>query len=60
MKWMFGEKVVQLVEGFRDAGRHSVHWDGRDRDGRDLASGFYLYRLQVGDWTETRKLLLLR
>ena len=55
-----GQKVMNLVEGPRDAGSYTLRWDGRDGRGRSLASGVYLYRLQVGKLVETRKLLLLR
>ena len=55
-----GQKVVQLVDGFRAAGQYSINWDGRDAADRPLASGLYLYRLQAGTKVETRKLLLLR
>ncbi len=55
-----GQKVMNLVQGRRDAGSYTLRWDGRDARGRELASGVYLYRLQVGKLVETRKLLLLR
>ena len=55
-----GQKVVTLVEGLRDAGVYKVHWDGRNGDRRELASGVYLYRLRAGTQVETRKSLLLR
>ena len=55
-----GQKVATLVRGTRAAGYHQVFWDGRDEDGAELASGVYLYRLQVGDQLKTRKMLLLR
>ena len=42
------------------AGHHRVHWDGRDEEGRSLASGMYLYRLVTGEDALTRKLMLLR
>jgi hypothetical protein len=57
---LMGQKVAALVEGIREAGTYTVHWDGRVDSGRELASGVYLYRLQAGGQTETRKLLLLR
>jgi len=42
------------------SGFHSVVWDGRDGEGRAVGSGAYLVRLRVGDFRQTRKLLLLR
>jgi len=57
-----GQQVAMLVEGVRKAGTYTVRWDGQDDDGRELASGVYLYRLSIGDGrrVETRKLLLIR
>ncbi len=57
---LVGQKAATLAQGRREAGTYSLTWDGRDDDGRDLASGVYLYRLQAGSQVETRKLLLLR
>ena len=55
-----GQKVVSLADGYRPAGVHAVRWDGRDDGGERVASGAYLYRLQVGDQAAARRLLLLR
>ena len=55
-----GQKVIVLVDGEQTAGTHFVRWDGRDEQGRELASGVYLYRQKAGSQVETRKLLLLR
>ncbi|NKB65855.1 MAG: T9SS type A sorting domain-containing protein [Candidatus Latescibacteria bacterium] len=55
-----GQKVATLAQGLRPAGSYTLGWDGRDEEGRELASGLYLYRLQAGQRVETRKLLLLR
>jgi len=56
-----GQQVATLVDGVRAAGVYALHWDGRDDDDRQLASGVYLYRLRAGEQqVETRKLLLLR
>ena len=57
---IMGQEVRRLVEDHQSAGIYSVHWNGRDNRGRPLATGVYLYRLQAGAQTETRKLLLLR
>ncbi len=55
-----GQHVATLVRGPRSAGRHVLHWDGRDEQGGLLASGLYLYQLQAGSQRQTRKLLLVR
>ena len=55
-----GQQVSTLVDGRCQAGRYAVRWDGRDDQGRTMASGVYLYRLQAGAQVETRKLLLVR
>ena len=55
-----GQQVAELVRGFREAGEYRVHWDGRDGDGRPLASGVYVYRLRSGNRTTTRRMLLLK
>ena len=56
-----GQKVATLVAGHREMGTYTVHWDGTDESGSELASGMYVYRLQAGkEWVETRKLVLVR
>ena len=49
-----------MVEGVREAGSHSVLWDGRDESGEPLPSGVYLYRLRAGEVVQARKIILLR
>ena len=55
-----GQRVAVLHQGPQEAGRHRLHWDGRDEEGRPLASGIYLYRLVTEENVLTRKLTLLR
>jgi hypothetical protein len=50
-----GQNVATLVSSGQRPGHYSVHFDGRR-----LASGVYLCRLQAGDFVQTRKLLLLK
>lgn len=57
---LLGQRVAKLVEGEGHAGVHSIHWDGRDDRGRDVAAGVYLYRLKSATHVQTRKLVLLR
>ena len=55
-----GHQVREFLGHFRSTGVHTVSWDGRDEEGKNLASGIYLYRLQSGAQVSTRKMLLLR
>jgi Zn-dependent M28 family amino/carboxypeptidase len=50
-----GQEVALLVQGEQEAGYHEVRFDASG-----LSSGVYFYRLQTGDFVQTRKLLLLR
>ncbi len=55
-----GRLVRTLVDGQMPAGRHRVIWDGRGEAGQPVASGVYLYRLQAGDFVQTRKMVLMQ
>lgn len=57
---LLGQKIRTLVNEVVDAGEHSIRWDGRDAAGYPTASGVYLYRLQAGEYTATRKMMLIR
>lgn len=55
-----GQRVRSLLAGRLPSGKHSLRFDGKDDSGAPLASGIYLYRLQVGDQQQTRKMVLLK
>lgn len=50
-----GQEVATLVKGLRNAGLHEVQFDASR-----LPSGVYIYRLETGGFSQSRKLLLLR
>ena len=52
---LLGQEVATLFNGKQNAGNHVVEFYPGN-----LSSGVYLYRLQAGDFTDTKKLLLLR
>ena len=43
-----------------DPGFHTLMWDGRDEEGRPVASGVYLIRLRADHFVQVRKALLVR
>ncbi|MBI5267468.1 MAG: T9SS type A sorting domain-containing protein, partial [candidate division Zixibacteria bacterium] len=55
-----GQEVATVIDRFFAAGRHSVTWDGRNGMGTPTASGVYFYRLVTGEFSETKKLALIR
>ncbi|NIW44431.1 MAG: T9SS type A sorting domain-containing protein, partial [candidate division Zixibacteria bacterium] len=57
---MLGQKVKTLVSKPQQAGAHTIQWHAKDDRGNALASGVYLYRLQAGNFSQTRKLMLLK
>ena len=55
-----GRLVRKLVDGSLERQRHQVVWDGLDDSGNRVSSGVYMYRLKAGDFTATRKMLVIR
>ncbi len=52
---LLGQKVATPVNEKLDAGSHTAYWNAAG-----FASGVYLYRLQVGKYSETKKLILIK
>ena len=50
-----GQKVATLVSEKQKAGIYNIQWDASG-----FASGIYYYKLEAGDFTQVRKMILLR
>jgi hypothetical protein len=55
-----GRRVKTLVDAKKQAGTHLLEWDATDERGKPVSSGVYLYRLQTGDFSQTKRLLYLK
>ena len=57
---IIGQKVTTLINDFLPPGQHQVEWNSTGDNGQKVASGVYLYKLQVGQESQTKKMLLLK
>ncbi|MBD3382529.1 MAG: T9SS type A sorting domain-containing protein [candidate division Zixibacteria bacterium] len=55
-----GQVVNVLASNYQDAGRHYLSWNGRNEAGQEVASGVYFYRIETGNYSQTRKMTLLK
>ncbi|MCD6379328.1 T9SS type A sorting domain-containing protein, partial [bacterium] len=55
-----GRLVNTLVNDVREAGRYTETWNGINNRGANVASGVYFYRMNAEDYSDTKKMILLR
>jgi flagellar hook assembly protein FlgD len=55
-----GRRVATLFAGLKGAGDHSVQWNGVGDDGHRVSAGIYFCRIQAGNTSVTRKLVVMR
>jgi hypothetical protein len=53
-------QVVRTYSGESPAGTVTITWDGRDLSGEEVASGIYFYRAAAGDYSGTKKMVLMK
>lgn len=57
---LLGQKVKTLVDEDKLSGRYQVSWDGKNEEGNDVSSGIYFYVIKTKDFTQTKKMTLVR
>ncbi|MDP3025718.1 MAG: FlgD immunoglobulin-like domain containing protein [candidate division Zixibacteria bacterium] len=57
---VLGQKVKTLLDQDMPAGNHSVIWDGKNQEGKDVGSGIYFYRIEAGQYKVSRKMLIIK
>ena len=55
-----GQLVKTLLDEVVSAGEHTVQWNDDSEDGKAVASGVYLYRMEAADFSETKKMSLVK
>ena len=57
---MLGNVVNNLVNANQPSGYKSVQWDATNNRGEPVSAGVYLYKIQTGDFVDTKKMILLK
>ncbi|MGB2698725.1 MAG: FlgD immunoglobulin-like domain containing protein, partial [Candidatus Zixiibacteriota bacterium] len=57
---VLGQRVTTLIDQVQPAGYHKTSWDGTNKSGITVSSGVYFYEIQTSEFSECRKMVLLR
>lgn len=57
---LLGQEVITLVDEFKPPGSYSIAWNAKDKNGLAVPSGIYLYRLQSGNFSSMKKMILVK
>ena len=57
---MLGNVVNNLINTNQSSGYKSVQWDATNNQGEPVSAGVYLYKIQAGDFIDTKKMILLK
>jgi len=55
-----GQYVKTLINKHLEADNHNIVWNGNDNEGKSVSSGVYLYKMQAGKYTSTKKMILMK
>jgi hypothetical protein len=55
-----GQKVKTLINKEFELGQHQISWEGTDDDGKLVSSGVYCYKMKSGNYTSTKKMILMK
>ena len=57
---ILGEKIKTLVKDNLNAGYYNFLWNGYDEAGAKMSSGIYIYRVQIGTFIQSKKMLMMK
>ena len=57
---MLGRQVKTLINQTQDAGYKSVIWNATNDYDKPVSAGVYLYKIQAGEFVQTKKMVLLK
>ncbi|MCK9556885.1 MAG: C25 family cysteine peptidase [Candidatus Cloacimonetes bacterium] len=57
---VLGQRVKTLVASVMNPGSHTVAWNGKDNNNRNVSSGVYFYKMKAGKYSHTKKMILMK
>mgnify|MGYP001267838910 FL=1 len=57
---MYGKTVKTLVNEEKSSGSHHSQWDATNNKGESVSASVYLYRIEIGDFRQTKKMIFLK
>lgn len=55
-----GKEITTLINDYQNAGIHNIVWNGKNNSGQQVVSGIYFYNMQAGNFSQTKKMILLK
>ena len=57
---MMGKEIKTLVNSVQIVGDNTIQWNATNNLGQSVSAGIYLFQIQVGNYFQTNKLVLLK
>ncbi|MFQ5865936.1 MAG: T9SS type A sorting domain-containing protein [bacterium] len=57
---LLGQEIITLVNEVKSPGKYQVKWNGKNRYGTDVSSGIYFYQMKTENFTDMKKMMLIR
>ena len=57
---LIGKKIKTLFSGFQTSGSKNINWNATNNQGQPVSAGVYLYRIEAGEFSQTKKMILLK
>ncbi|MCK9329182.1 MAG: chitobiase/beta-hexosaminidase C-terminal domain-containing protein [Candidatus Cloacimonetes bacterium] len=55
-----GQKIVTLVNDYFNQGNHTINWNGKDSNNKDMTTGIYFYRMATPETLQVKKAILMK
>jgi hypothetical protein len=57
---ILGREVITLVNAQKPAGKYQAIWNGTDNFGNKVTSGIYFYTIRTGNFTASKKMVMMK